>query len=75
MKHSHAGNAHSPPAVPHRQPHASDSANRDEQAIRERAYAIHEAHGDTGRSPERDWLEAEEQLKLAHSGERPMPRS
>ncbi len=43
------------------------SSEGDEQKIRERAYAIHEAHDDPQRSPELDWLEAEQQIKTARS--------
>jgi hypothetical protein len=34
-----------------------------EQSIRERAYAIHESHGDASRNPTLDWLDAEQQLR------------
>lgn len=34
-----------------------------EHAIRERAYSIHESDPGRSRSPELDWLEAEQQLK------------
>lgn len=53
--------------------HTADSSGvhqnneRERQQIRERAFHIHQAHGDSQRSPELDWLEAESQIRMGLS--------
>lgn len=48
---------------------------REQQQIRERAFEIHQAHGDSQRSPELDWLEAEQQIRLTGSSPHSKHRS
>ena len=54
---------------------AHQSNERDQQQIRERAFEIHQAHGDSQRSPELDWLEAEQQIRLTGSSPQSKHRS
>ena len=63
MKHTSTKNTHSTvDGAPAHSLHHNNHAN-DMQAIRDRAYAIYESHADPSRSPELDWLEAEQQLR------------
>jgi hypothetical protein len=56
-------------------PGTHQSNERDKQQIRERAFEIHLAHGDSQRSPELDWLEAEQQIRLLNASPQPKPQS
>jgi hypothetical protein len=67
MKHTNAENAQSMSSRSNPSTGSSAVPGCDEQAIRERAYEIHRSHDDPSRSPALDWLEAEQQIKMATS--------
>jgi hypothetical protein len=75
VKHKNAQHTHS--AIPDADVVAAASQLHatDEQEIRERAYAIHQARGEATGSPEGDWLEAEQQLKKNEAHVARKPRS
>ncbi|MAY74873.1 MAG: hypothetical protein CMJ31_09215 [Phycisphaerae bacterium] len=75
MKHKNAQNTHSANSDAHRAETGTGRRVADQQAIRERAYAIHESRGEAIGSPEADWLEAEKQLKMTDLNTGISPRS